>query len=132
VSCLYAHLDPARGRLTLASAGHLPPLLRLSPHHARVLDVEPGPLLGIDPRAPYPVTTLPLPGSAVLVLYTDGLVETPGTDTDSTTAALVRHLADADDRDLEELTDGLVRRIWPTGRHTDDIALLLLRTPERR
>ena len=127
VTCLYAHLDLTLHRVTLASAGHPPPLLRLGPHEGRVLDVEPGLVLGIDPGARYPVTSLSLPAGAILALYTDGLVEIRGTDADRTTAALAEHLAAADDHDLEDLIDSLVHRAWPTGRHTDDIALLLLR-----
>ncbi|MFC3575124.1 SpoIIE family protein phosphatase [Streptomyces yaanensis] len=127
VSCLYAHLDLARHEVTLATAGHVPPLLRLAPHHARVLDIEPGPLLGIDTNARYPVTAVPMPADATLALYTDGLVEVAGGDSTQITADLVQHLADADDQDLEDLIDRLVHRAWPTGRHTDDIAVLLLR-----
>ncbi|MEU6098726.1 SpoIIE family protein phosphatase [Streptomyces sp. NPDC047079] len=129
VTCLYAHLDLARREMALASAGHVPPLLCRQPRHAQVLEVDPGPLLGIDVRARYPVTRLPLHPGGVLALYTDGLVEVPGTDIDRTTAALVEYLATtAHDQDLEDLIDGLVDRTWPTGRHTDDIAVLLLRT----
>jgi serine phosphatase RsbU (regulator of sigma subunit)/PAS domain-containing protein len=126
VSCLYVHLDLARARLTLASAGHVPPLLREVPHLARLLNAEPGPLLGVDTHARYPVTTAPFPPGSVLALYTDGLVEAPGIDAAHTTAALVQHLS-ATDEPLETLTDGLIHHVWPTGQHTDDITVLLLR-----
>lgn len=131
VSCLYVHLDLAHGRLTLANAGHVPPLLRTAPGLARVLDAEPGPLLGIDTRADYPVTAAPFPPGSLLALYTDGLVEIPGADTARTTAALTRHLADTD-APLKALADALVRQSWPDGRHTDDITVLLLRGNQGR
>ncbi|MFF3908423.1 PP2C family protein-serine/threonine phosphatase [Streptomyces sp. NPDC001848] len=127
VSCLYAHLDLARREIALASAGHVPPLLCQGPDDVRLLEVEPGPLLGVDIHFDYPVTRVPLPADALLAFFTDGLVEVPGTDTGRTTAALARYLADVRDNALDELIDGLVRHIWPTGRHTDDIAVLLLR-----
>ncbi|WP_079102529.1 SpoIIE family protein phosphatase [Streptomyces sp. TP-A0356] len=127
VSCLYAHLDLSRDEVTLASAGHVPPLLCEGPDHARVLDVEPGPLLGIDACACYPVTRLSLPDDATLALYTDGLVEVPGTDLTQVTTALAKQLADTHGHDLEARIDSLVRRTWPGGRHTDDIAVLLIR-----
>ncbi|WP_405014942.1 SpoIIE family protein phosphatase [Kitasatospora sp. NBC_01539] len=139
VSCLYAHLDLDARRLDLAGAGHVPPLMGHG-RSAGVLPVEPGPLLGIDTAAAYPGTTVPLPPGTLLALYTDGLVELPGTDlqhattalTDCLTDHLAGHLADgptADcDQDLDRLIDDLVHRNWPAGRHTDDIALLLLRT----
>ncbi|MET7380670.1 SpoIIE family protein phosphatase [Streptomyces sp. NPDC005526] len=127
VSCLYVHLDLARHRIALASAGHVPPLLRGGHGRARVLDLEPGPLLGVDSGARYHVTCADLTPGATLALYTDGLVEVPGTDIGMTIAALARHLADAGEQDLEKQIDGLVRHVWPAGRHTDDIAVLLLR-----
>ncbi|MFJ1967593.1 SpoIIE family protein phosphatase [Streptomyces sp. NPDC087903] len=127
VACLYAQVDLARHQLTLASAGHVPPLLRQAPHRAGILDIDPGPLLGIDTRAHYPVVAASLPPGAVLALHTDGLVELPGRDVAQTTAELVQHLAEADDHDTEHLIDSLIHRAWPAGRHTDDVAVLLLR-----
>lgn len=130
VSCLYAHLDLARGSIRLASAGHLPAILHHPRGHprGRVVDAEPGPLLGIGVDAPFPITTLPLAPGTTLAFYTDGLVETPGTDIARAVTTLARHLADACDQPLDHLIDNLVRRALPTGRHTDDIAVLLLRT----
>ncbi|MFD7136238.1 SpoIIE family protein phosphatase [Streptomyces sp. NPDC059894] len=126
-SCLYAHLDLAGRRVTLASAGHPPPLARLADGTTRPVDVPPGPLLGIDPDAEYPVTEIPLAPGLMLVFYTDGLIETPGVDLDDAIAQLAGHLADADDRDLDRLLDTLLSRSGTAGQRTDDIALLLLR-----
>lgn len=128
VTCLYAHLDLARGRLSLASAGHVPPLLREAHHDGRILEIEPGPLMGVGPDPDYPVTEVTLPEGAVLALYTDGLVELPGHDSALATADLLKHLTDSDEACLESLADSLLRRAWPTGRYTDDVTLLLLRT----
>ncbi|MER7491921.1 SpoIIE family protein phosphatase [Streptomyces pharetrae] len=125
-SCLYAHLDLARGHATLASAGHPPPLLRLPDGTTRSVDVQPGPLLGILPDAGFPVTEIPFPPGATLLLYTDGLIETPGVDLDESVARLGRHLAQADDRDLDALIDDLLDKEVPTGQRADDIALLAL------
>ncbi|MFF8844195.1 SpoIIE family protein phosphatase [Streptomyces sp. NPDC015127] len=127
-SCLYAHLDFAGRRVRLASAGHPPPLLRLPDGRAFSVDVPPGPLLGIDPDAGYPVTEIPLVPGMLLALYTDGLVETPGTDIDDSIAGLARCLAAADDQDLNLLIDTLLREAGPTRQRRDDIALLVLQT----
>ncbi|WP_406209075.1 SpoIIE family protein phosphatase [Streptomyces sp. NBC_01017] len=126
-SCLYAHLDFARGRVTLASAGHPPPLLRRPDGDTRPVAVPPGPLLGIDPDADFPVTKIPLTAGTLLAFYTDGLVETPGTDLDDSITQLAHHLAAADDRDLDGLIDTLLRKAATTAQRTDDIALLVLR-----
>ncbi|AKJ09803.1 phosphatase [Streptomyces incarnatus] len=128
VSCLYAHLDLSAHRLTLTSAGHAPPLLRLPDGRTAPLTLEPGPLLGIHPEALYPPITLPLPANSLLALYTDGLVEVPGQESDDTTAGLADHLAHTDVTELDQLINELVHHSWPQGRHTDDIAVLLLRT----
>lgn len=85
-SCLYVHLDLAGHRALLATAGHPPPLLHHPGGHTEVLRLPPGLLLGIDPEATYPTTEIPLPAGAALALYTDGLVEAPGTDLDEATA----------------------------------------------
>jgi PAS domain S-box-containing protein len=80
VTCVYAVFDPATGVLTAANAGHLPPLL-LRDGSATRLPLESGTLLGLgDSR--FSEQQIPLqPGDAV-VLYTDGLVETRGSDLD--------------------------------------------------
>ncbi|WP_051790495.1 SpoIIE family protein phosphatase [Streptomyces sp. NRRL S-1022] len=125
-SCLYARLDFARGSMTLASAGHPPPLLRLPGGDTRPLAVPPGPLLGIIPDTEFPVTEVALVPGMILALYTDGLVERPGVDLDDSINGLARHLARADDRDLDLLIDDLVSEACTTGQRADDIALLLL------
>ncbi|MFC7846387.1 SpoIIE family protein phosphatase [Streptomyces sp. NPDC057382] len=132
-SCLYLRLDPARGRAVMSRAGHPPPLLRRPDGRVRVLDLAGGPLLGIDASAVYPTTEVALPPGSLLVLYTDGLVESPGTDFEEALADLGRRLAEAGDLPLDELADRLVREV----RHEvdgderpDDIAVLLIRAVE--
>ncbi|SED68048.1 SpoIIE family protein phosphatase [Streptomyces sp. PAN_FS17] len=126
-SCLYAHLDLAQGRVSLASAGHPPPLLRLPDGDTRAVAVPPGPLLGVDPDAVFPLVEIPLVRGMLLALYTDGLVETPGTDLEDAITRLAQHLADADDRDLDGLIDTLLSKAETTAQRLDDVALLVLR-----
>ncbi|WP_308120668.1 SpoIIE family protein phosphatase [Streptomyces bambusae] len=128
VSCLYAHIDLARGRATLASAGHPPPLLHRPGRPPGVVALDPAPLLGVVDDLSCPVTGLALVPGTTLALYTDGLTEVPGADVEETTAGLARHLAEGSGQDPEVLIDALIRRTWPAGRHTDDIAMILLRT----
>ncbi|MFF3565269.1 SpoIIE family protein phosphatase [Streptomyces sp. NPDC002574] len=128
-SCLYVHLDLARHRARLATAGHPPPLLRHPCGRTEVLDLPPGLLLGIDPAADYPSTEIPLPPGAVLALYTDGLVESPGVDLGQAIAGLGDRLADAGDAaggGIELLADTLVRRAEQSAARSDDVALLLI------
>ncbi|WP_257155640.1 SpoIIE family protein phosphatase [Streptomyces sp. Ru87] len=126
-SCLYAHIDLSRHRALLASAGHLPPLLHTPGGPTEVLDVPPGLLLGIDPDSDYPVAEVTVPPGSVLAFYTDGLVESPGTDLDESIGELGGRLAlHGRDGNLEDVADALVRSAG-RGVDTDDIALLLLR-----
>ncbi|WP_372478493.1 PP2C family protein-serine/threonine phosphatase [Streptomyces daghestanicus] len=130
-SCLYLRLTPGSGRAVLARAGHPPPLLRRPDGEVRVLRSAGGPLLGIDPSAGYPATEIDLAPGSLLVLYTDGLVETPGVDPDDALAALGRRLATAGDLPLDELADRLVGHAADGEERADDIAVLLLRARER-
>ncbi|MGW5422220.1 PP2C family protein-serine/threonine phosphatase [Streptomyces sp. NPDC003943] len=131
VSCTYVHIDLARQEAVVASAGHPPPLLHCPGKRAGAVELEPGPLLGIDPSLTYPVTTLSLGPGATLALYTDGLVESPGVDPDRIADDLAGQLAEHSGQDLDRLIDTLLRRARPTASYTDDIALLLLRTAGR-
>ncbi|MEU1854123.1 SpoIIE family protein phosphatase [Streptomyces sp. NPDC019990] len=129
-SCLYLRLDPAHGRAVMSRAGHPPPLLRRPDGRVRVLDLAGGPLLGVDAAAVYPTTEVALAPGSLLVLYTDGLVECPGTDFEEALADLGRRLTDAGDQPLDELADSLVhqeRHRADGEERLDDIALLLLR-----
>ncbi|MBG0853653.1 SpoIIE family protein phosphatase [Streptomyces spinoverrucosus] len=126
-SCLYAHLDLARHRACLATAGHPPPVLRHPDGRTEVLRLSAGLLLGIDATATYPATEIALPPGSVLVLYTDGLVEVPGVDLDEVTDAFADRLARAGDPTVEALADTLVHDAQECAHRSDDVALLLVR-----
>lgn len=126
-SCLYLRLEPAGGRVVMARAGHPPPLLRRPDGRVRVLDLAGGPLLGIDAAATYPTTEVPFSPGSVLVLYTDGLVESPDVDIEDALVGLGALLAEFGDRPLERLADELVRHSVAGRERVDDVAVLLLR-----
>ncbi|MFJ3305335.1 SpoIIE family protein phosphatase [Streptomyces sp. NPDC086549] len=126
-SCLYLRLDPAHGLAVMARAGHPPPLLRRPDGRVRVLDLAGGPLLGIDAEATYPTTEVHLAPGSVLVLYTDGLIESPGVDIEDALACLGELLTTIGDQPLERLADELVGQSVAAGERVDDVALLLLR-----
>lgn len=127
-SCCYVRLDPATGLARAARAGHLPPLLRHPDGRTEVVELPGGVVLGVDPRAHYPVTRLWLEPGAILALYTDGLVERPGHDIDDGITALRRALAEAGAppaRSLGDVADGLTAVARRAADRPDDIALLL-------
>ncbi|GAB7029223.1 SpoIIE family protein phosphatase [Streptomyces sp. NPDC021749] len=124
-SCCYLHLDPARHRALAVRAGHPPPLLRHPDGHTEVLDLETGPLLGVDHASDYPETSLDLPPGSALALYTDGLVEERGIPIDVGIDHLRSSMAHAPADSLDELADRLLHHAQRSSYRADDIALLL-------
>ncbi|MFF5488662.1 SpoIIE family protein phosphatase [Streptomyces virginiae] len=125
-SCLIAHIDLAQHRAHLATAGHPPPILRHPDGRTEILQMTPGLLLGIDPDNSYPTTEIPLPPGSMLALYTDGLVEIPGTDVEDTTAELAHQLTHLEGRTMDDVADALVQYATASAPRHDDIALLLI------
>ncbi|WP_210594318.1 PP2C family protein-serine/threonine phosphatase, partial [Streptomyces sp. GESEQ-35] len=127
-SCCYVWLDPATGTALAARAGHLPPLLRDPDGSTEILHLPGGVVLGVDPRADYPVTELRLEPGAVLALYTDGLVERPDADIDIGITELRMALAKGGapgGGQLADIADRLTARARRARDRPDDIALLL-------
>ncbi|WP_204285964.1 SpoIIE family protein phosphatase [Microbispora amethystogenes] len=129
---IFARVEGPEGgpwQLRWSNAGHPPPLLVTPDGRARYLeqrqDLLLGLRLGIESTRRDAVE--PMPAGSTLVLYTDGLVESPGSDLATGLARLLRQAAAAAHRPLEDLCDEIVRRI-PLGT-TDDVALLALRLP---
>jgi serine phosphatase RsbU (regulator of sigma subunit) len=75
--CL-ALVDPASGRARIANAGHIPPLVVDDGGTASYLNAA-GPLLGLGLDRP-PPTEVVLTPTERLLMITDGLIETRGTD----------------------------------------------------
>jgi phosphoserine phosphatase RsbU/P len=119
-SVLYAELDVHWRRARWASAGHMPPVL-VRDGVPRVLASPGGTLLGAQPVSPWPQRTEALEYGDRLVLYTDGLVESPGEPLDAAIVDLfTRRTAAAGD--LEALCDSLLDARPAAGR--DDAAIL--------
>jgi PAS domain S-box-containing protein len=125
-TALFGALDPVSGRLRIASAGHLAPLL-ISGGRAEFLPVRPSRMLGAPP-SPAVEWTGVLPPGATLVLFTDGLVESSSADLDAGLAALLaaaEGAVAAGSTDPGTLCDRLLADL--TGPHrADDVALLAL------
>jgi serine phosphatase RsbU (regulator of sigma subunit) len=123
-TALCAKVDLTRRRISLATAGHLPPLL-LGDEEAQYLEGLPGLPLGVDPGATYPTTTVAAPPAGTLVGFTDGLVERRGESLDIGLSRL-REAARGTDGDLPDLLGKLVTT-RPPGASNDDIAIVALR-----
>ncbi|GAB3195420.1 hypothetical protein GCM10027261_15670 [Geodermatophilus arenarius] len=109
----------------LANAGHPPLLLRSPDGSVRPVDGVTGLLVGVDATAERRTRTLRLPPGSTVLAYTDGLVETPGSDLDQGIAALVERVsATPADASPRELCDAAVSGTLD-GR--DDVALIAVR-----
>jgi serine phosphatase RsbU (regulator of sigma subunit) len=118
-------------RLRWANAGHPPPMVLAPDGEVTVLGGEIGDLmLGVDPTTERaePVTTV-APG-AIVLLYSDGLIERRDSTIDEGMARLSAHLMELAGRPLEELCDALLRRML-LGTPQDDVALVAVRVSPR-
>ncbi|MGW3954364.1 SpoIIE family protein phosphatase [Streptomyces sp. NPDC004752] len=124
-TCLYAVYDPDRGECHLANAGHLPPVLVRAGGPPQLLDLPTGAPLGVG-GVTFLSSTVDLDPGDLLVLYTDGLVETRHDAIDDRLDALLGVL-DGPDRSLEDTCDRLLDALRaPDCR--DDATLLIART----
>ncbi|MET8035922.1 SpoIIE family protein phosphatase [Streptomyces sp. NPDC005345] len=124
VTCLYAVYDPHTRQCRVANAGHMPPALARPGTAPVLLDLPPGAPLGVG-GIPFETTTVDLAADDVLVLYTDGLVETRLHPIDDRLNVLLSFL-DEPGRPLEELCDLLLYGLRNSDDH-DDVALLVAR-----
>lgn len=77
---------------------------------------------------PRPGAVTVLPPRSTLLLYTDGLVESPHASIDHGLDRLRRHAASLAHRPLDSFCDVLLDRVRPDG-NDDDVAMIALRTP---
>ena len=129
VTAIYAVYDPGSRALTIANAGHVPPIVLPPGARLPAPGRGPGPTgipLGVGGVA-FTAQTVSLAPGTVLALYTDGLVETRERDVVDGIAVLTRVLARSGP-DLDGLADATVDALTPTGGSDDDVALLLART----
>lgn len=128
VTALYAEWDPARDTVVCASAGHLPPLVRLPGREPAFVEVEPGVPLGVGVQS-YAETDMTLPPGSLWLAFTDGLVEGPDLPVEhgmDRLAAAVRSSVNAMDACEDALRE--LRPLTDTRRYDDDTALLALVT----
>jgi anti-sigma regulatory factor (Ser/Thr protein kinase) len=120
---VYLVFDPSSGRLRLANAGHLPPLLVAPGGDTRYLNEGRSLPLGVRPATRYGEAEYVVEAGSTILLYTDGLVERRGVTIDDGLARLARG-AEAEHDGLDSLCDHILAAMAPSGE--DDVALLAL------
>ncbi|WUV84678.1 SpoIIE family protein phosphatase [Streptomyces sp. NBC_01476] len=130
-TCVYAEWDAGRNTCTLVGAGHPPALIRDARTPARPVALEAGLPLGLGARSFEP-TTVRIDRPTLLLLYSDGLVESRHWDIDAGIQRLARELdagaadlgGSGADAGLQSLCDRLLGAAAP-GSTADDRTLLL-------
>jgi PAS domain S-box-containing protein len=121
---LVAHYSVAERTLTVASAGHPPPLLAEPGGEPWFVDLTPGPPIGTFP-GDYPETVVTLPEDATLVLYTDGLVENRDDSLDHGLERLRRSLR-GQRLAPKEVCAHVLKTMGRTQGADDDVAMLVM------
>ena len=121
----YLAIDPDTLAVTLASAGHPPPLVLAPDGTTQYLEGEGGLPLGVDSGVAYTEHTEQLEAGSIVVLYTDGLVERRGRSIDEGLTALAR-AAEQAPRDPDAFVDALVGELLGAEARQDDVALLAI------
>ena len=125
VTLCYAALDPSGRGLTYVSAGH-PPALVIEEGVTRFLEGARAAPLGAVAHTRYAEATTPLAPDAVIVLYTDGLVERRGRRIEEGMLRLAECAA-AVGPDPERICDALMEHLVDDST-MDDVAVLVVRT----
>ncbi|TKK91279.1 serine/threonine protein phosphatase [Herbidospora galbida] len=141
-SLVHGHLTPGPTgwELTWTNAGHPPPILvhpggrveELTAHDMMFFPT----LESHEARGRRTESSRPLTPGTLLVMFTDGLIESPGVDLDAATARLLAALsARADlqsDRALPGLLEELAEEMAGAAGNVDDIVMLAVRVPAGR
>ncbi|MYS18796.1 MULTISPECIES: ATP-binding SpoIIE family protein phosphatase [unclassified Streptomyces] len=124
-TCVYAVYDPILRILTLANAGHIPPVLSAGyDGHSELLEIPGGAPIGVG-GVPFETVEVPVPDGSWLVLCTDGLVEVRGQGIDAGLAALCATVIEPE-QTPEDVCAQILARVHSEDRR-DDVALLVAR-----
>ncbi|MGW1705252.1 SpoIIE family protein phosphatase [Streptomyces sp. NPDC002206] len=125
-TCIYAVYDPATRVCSFARAGHPPPLLVSPDGQVTTPDTPAGTLIGMG-LGSFESVEVELPEGSLIVLFTDGLIETRNTDIDAGLDRLATALGRAPS-ELDDLCSQVITEMATTSKPEDDIALLVART----
>lgn len=123
-TAVFGILDPISLTFTYSTAGHPAPLLARPGGDVEALPCGGLPLGVETPNIP-PAWTVPVPRGALLVLYTDGLIESTRNVTEGEAGLSAAVRAEADDPSPDPAR-AILDRMIPGGAPPDDIAILTL------
>ncbi len=121
---LYVTISADLECFTVASTGHLPPIVAVPGDEPVLLDCSPTPPLGVAHPSPHVGLTRELPPGTTIGLYTDGLVERRRTSIDE---GLERLRSAFHAGDVEEVCAAVMDELVGDEIVEDDTALLIVR-----
>ena len=125
-------LDAVEGEVVCASAGHPPPRLVLPDGKVESISAR-GLALGIDAPQAYDTVTEPFPSGAIVVVYTDGVIEARRGGEQFGVERLDLLLAERRGLPPQEIAQAALAacRDWTEGELTDDFAVVVVkRSPQ--
>ncbi|WP_316751548.1 SpoIIE family protein phosphatase [Streptomyces herbicida] len=130
VTCCYLVIAADTGEVTVCSAGHLPVLVTVPGEGVQTLPAPVNAPLGVGDVV-YEQCCTTLTRGATLVLYTDGLIETPGGDIEDQLTELIETLDKlaTGSPGLEAVADHVLATLLPDADGHDDVTLLLTQLP---
>jgi PAS domain S-box-containing protein len=131
VTCCYLIISTNHGEVTASSAGHLPVVCARPDRSIAQLPIPVSVPLGVG-GIPHQETVLTVPHGSTLILYTDGLVETPGSDLETRIQTLQHEARTifAASPGLDRAADQILAALLAgSAEPADDVTLLLTRIP---
>lgn len=133
-TALFGYAEPAQRKITIAGAGHCPPLVT-GPDRTEFVETTLSAPLGMLACWEAPSVELTLGEGETLLLYSDGLLHRTGAELDRAFSRLHSAVASAPPAtrtDPEALVDHVLRTLLPDGRdtlrdHPEDVVLLAAR-----
>jgi serine phosphatase RsbU (regulator of sigma subunit) len=139
IALLYAHLNPAAGKVTLCSAGQTQPILcAASDRQARLVETQGDTFpLGIIADVDYQETVVRLGPGDCLILYTDGIVEAENEKGEmlgfDRLLAIVEGCRDSRaDRLLQSIIDEVNAFVGDAPQHDDLTVIAITRPPDSK
>ncbi|WP_428340290.1 SpoIIE family protein phosphatase [Mycobacterium sp.] len=128
-TAICAVINSETGELVYSSAGHPPAIMMHPDGSTQVIEDGRTIPIGVRPDRSRPEARMTLPARAVLLLYTDGLVERRHSGLDDGIAEVCMLLREGRNAELEHLASQIMQRLAPSDGYQDDVALLLYRHP---
>ncbi|GAA4993436.1 hypothetical protein GCM10023205_77630 [Yinghuangia aomiensis] len=128
-TCTLLRLDPATGECAVARAGHVPMIVIDPDGTADILETPGGPLLGALEGAEYPHHETVLRPGTIIVLVTDGVVESRDMPIEVGMRRAADRAAACAGDGVEAIADAMLAAAAETGGEDDDAAVLVVRVP---